>query len=73
MAIGVTKLFETRNYVVHAYRHGAGIVDRLTGKEVYFQPGDDTLTFLTALEAIEEEHPPEKWDVLRDIVCSEYF
>ena len=73
MAIGMTTLVETRNFQVIKYRHGTEITNRLTGKSVYLQPGDDEWAFLGPLEQLEEEHGSlDNCHMLVDHICDAY-
>jgi hypothetical protein len=72
MALGMKVIIETRDYVVTKYRHGTELTDRLTGKEIYFQPGEDELSFLSELEAIEESEAIADKNAAYDILLSQY-
>lgn len=42
------------------------------GREIYFQPGDDTKIILGTLASLEEV-PPSRRDTIADMTLSEYF
>ncbi len=42
------------------------------GREVYFQPGDDTASFFETVEAL-EEIPADKLAIIADMAFGEYF
>lgn len=74
MAIGMTTLIETRNYVVTKFRHGTELTDRITGNTVYLQPGDDEWSLLGPLEQLEEDHGSlHNCLNLVDMIVDQYF
>jgi hypothetical protein len=66
-------IYATNNYAAFEMRGGGYLFRQLnTGKEVFFQPGDDAQSARESVDAI-DELPDNKQDEIFDLVCSNYF
>jgi len=64
--------YETANFHFRELRIGALLANKATGREVYFQPGDDTAIILDTIDALNEV-PTSRRDIIADIAFAEYF
>ena len=64
--------YETANYAAIEMRVGYLLRSLNSGKEVYFQPGDDTTSIRESIEALEEVSA-DKRDTIFDMIASNYF
>lgn len=64
--------YETANFSFRELRVGASLINLATGREVYFQPGDDTAAMLDMIDALDEVLASRR-DTIADIAFAEYF
>tara|TARA_R110000868_G_scaffold140148_1_gene355465 strand:- start:3 stop:221 length:219 start_codon:yes stop_codon:yes gene_type:complete len=72
MAHSYAPTYATANYAAIEMRVGYLLRSLNSGEEVYFQPGDDTISIRESIEALEEVPEPKR-EVLFDMIASNYF
>jgi len=67
------QIFESANYAAFAHR-GGGVSLRClySGKDVFFQPGNDANSFRDSIDALQEVNE-DKRETIFDMIASEYL